>query len=718
MIINADVLKFAAEYEGDLFSGILADPPYHLTDPRSAKRGYPARNASGEWDNAGRIEAQGGKGFMGQQWDGGDIAFRPETWAAFLPLLHDGAICMAFAGTRGYHRMATAIEDAGYILHPMLVWCFGCLSEDTEILTKEGWEPYQKAIQGTDVLCYNNSENTFSFQPVEELYVYDYNEIAYRIHSERTDQLVSRNHRCLVKRANGFEFVCAEKLQSKETVPILASVSGLLESLCRDGLETVLQENNLRSTLREPSHRNQSEGQKSQANSRTKRKRYNLPAMRQSDLEIQRSTEKIGGRVLFQIVPSQTRNYPFANQEQIRQNGHEVSQLRIKGRVKSCLEGWSNVFSEAWKLFRCEVRSLSEGLSRNGTKRRLCYGASAFRGTSDGALPFAFGSGSPCQSRSDRQPHRESATVCNEPSPQTIRASRHTISDLATVTPVHYQGKVWCVRVPTGAFVARRNGRIFVTGNSGFPKATRILGKEYEETGETQKGAGSAGNVMQTGLVKTYSHSLPATDLAKAFAGHRYGLQALKPSLEPICVFQKPYRGKPVDSIIRTGAGSFNIDASRIGTSEKLGRPQSEQHFFKGLANNTYNDNSNGGRWTSNLLLDSESADMMDRQSGQLTSGKLSAGHKRGDSLNIPFGGGGTIRGNYGGDTGGASRYFFASDWDAEEHDPLYYCAKAGRRERDSGLDGMPQMMKLRDDLTEEDRAYVMSELERCGVSL
>jgi len=39
---------------------------------------------------------------------------------------------------------------------------------------------------------------------------------------------------------------------------------------------------------------------------------------------------------------------------------------------------------------------------------------------------------------------------------------------------------VWCVKVPTGAFVARRNGMAFVTGNSGFPKSMNI-GKALDQ---------------------------------------------------------------------------------------------------------------------------------------------------------------------------------------------------------------------------------------------
>lgn len=54
---------------------------------------------------------------------------------------------------------------------------------------------------------------------------------------------------------------------------------------------------------------------------------------------------------------------------------------------------------------------------------------------------------------------------------------------------------------------------------------------------------------------------------APQFTGYRYGLQAMKPALEPIIVFQKPYTGCPVDCITETGAGALNIDDGRIGGS-------------------------------------------------------------------------------------------------------------------------------------------------------
>ena len=64
-------------------------------------------------------------GFMGRAWDRTGISFRPETWAALLRVAKPGAHLVAFGGTRTWHRLASAIEDAGWQIRDCLMWLYG-----------------------------------------------------------------------------------------------------------------------------------------------------------------------------------------------------------------------------------------------------------------------------------------------------------------------------------------------------------------------------------------------------------------------------------------------------------------------------------------------------------------------------------------------------------------------------------------------------------------
>lgn len=114
---------------------VVTDPPYHLT---SASRGGSARVPGN--GPAGR-HRNGDKGFMGKTWDGGDIAFRPETWAAIGRVLCPGGYLLAFGGTRTFHRIACAIEDAGFVLQDTLCWLYGQGFPKHKSKLKPAWEP-------------------------------------------------------------------------------------------------------------------------------------------------------------------------------------------------------------------------------------------------------------------------------------------------------------------------------------------------------------------------------------------------------------------------------------------------------------------------------------------------------------------------------------------------------------------------------------------------
>tara|TARA_R100000426_G_C4825600_1_gene112610 strand:- start:2887 stop:4149 length:1263 start_codon:yes stop_codon:yes gene_type:complete len=108
--------------DGVKVDAVVTDPPYHLTSitERFGKEGSaPAQHGT---DGA---FARASRGFMGKEWDGGDIAFRAETWALCFELLKAGGHLLAFSGSRTYHRMAVAIEDAGFEIRDQIMWIYG-----------------------------------------------------------------------------------------------------------------------------------------------------------------------------------------------------------------------------------------------------------------------------------------------------------------------------------------------------------------------------------------------------------------------------------------------------------------------------------------------------------------------------------------------------------------------------------------------------------------
>ena len=64
-----------------------------------------------------------GLDFMGKQWDHGVPGV--EFWKQALRVAKPGAMLMAFGGTRTYHRLACAIEDAGWIIRDQIQWLYG-----------------------------------------------------------------------------------------------------------------------------------------------------------------------------------------------------------------------------------------------------------------------------------------------------------------------------------------------------------------------------------------------------------------------------------------------------------------------------------------------------------------------------------------------------------------------------------------------------------------
>lgn len=93
-IINGDMLCELDKLGENSVGSIVTDPPYEIN-------------------------------FMGNDWDNRGVAFSVETWKKCLRVLKPGGYLLSFAAPRMQHRIACAIEDAGFEIRDTIMWIYG-----------------------------------------------------------------------------------------------------------------------------------------------------------------------------------------------------------------------------------------------------------------------------------------------------------------------------------------------------------------------------------------------------------------------------------------------------------------------------------------------------------------------------------------------------------------------------------------------------------------
>ena len=119
----AEVIRTLADNSID---SCVTDPPYALVS--IGKRFGKPGSAEAQFGRDGAYK-RASRGFMGKQWDTGDVAFTPEFWAEVLRVLKPGGHALVFGSSRTHHRLFCAIEDAGFEIRDTVLWLFGVVSQ-------------------------------------------------------------------------------------------------------------------------------------------------------------------------------------------------------------------------------------------------------------------------------------------------------------------------------------------------------------------------------------------------------------------------------------------------------------------------------------------------------------------------------------------------------------------------------------------------------------
>lgn len=146
ILYEGDMLKMLENIKPDSIDSIVTDPPYELN-------------------------------FMGKGWDSAGVSFQKETWEKCFDVLKPGGYLLAFGGSRTFHRIACAIEDAGFEIRDTIMWIYGSgfpkslnIANSIEGRIKIGsgnTKDYKRldGIRGKSALGYHKANLDFGYRP-------------------------------------------------------------------------------------------------------------------------------------------------------------------------------------------------------------------------------------------------------------------------------------------------------------------------------------------------------------------------------------------------------------------------------------------------------------------------------------------------------------------------------------------------------------------------
>ncbi|MCK4732127.1 MAG: hypothetical protein KAT65_06665, partial [Methanophagales archaeon] len=330
------------------------------------------------------------------------------------------------------------------------------MSEDTEILGENGWKRYNQVKEGDVIATFNIEKGFIEYLPVRHVFAREYRGMMYNLKNRISDQLISPEHR-VVRRRFGAEGYTLEKIEKVYDLksPFMVPVG--------------------------------SEG-KMQGNNWVDKDVIKLIAWVIAEGTIDRSGRGSGRISIYQSKGENRKNYDeilslcsslklkyteraqkgLGNCNVIRFDADSTSKIlqyfktnKNKG-IKFIPDTIINADAETARLFLetyikgdghdgCKITNTS-AVIKDGLMQVIVnagYGATVLTRKPDNAV-----------SKKDRY---------------IIRIIRHKDTYINTVKKVNYSGVIWCPNTDNETVIARRNGKIFITGNTPFTNITLDL---------------------------------------------------------------------------------------------------------------------------------------------------------------------------------------------------------------------------------------------------
>lgn len=681
MIQHSDSLEFLKTCKDYEFDINYSDPPYGLGSEIIIKED-------------GKVDYKNARDFMnkwkmptGEYWD---------NWfkEAFRTLKY-GGYCIMFSIDRCCLLFKYYATKAGFIENQSMYWYFICSDEKTELLTKRGWLKWCD-IQKDDIVLTMNIENeTSEWQNIEKIHVYDVeNQDMVRFQNRNIDQFVTHNHRILHKsttnrryKYGSWQFKEANTFRNRKCILSIFPLAfpntehidiiygnkmcELLGWIFTDGSYGYA-DNSIRIYQNSPNESKVNKLRNLLIELGIDYKEYT----REREWDYKTGIEKKFVEHCFYFNNELTKEIRKKYPE--RKPTFDLLNLSFDER-ESLFIGMM-LGDGSYKMVN-RYQDIKEAYFSDENFNG-CFGKNKETAEFFQALCSSLGFSTSIRKRDDK------FYVVNVSHKQTTEIQRAKNK----VFEEKYTGKVWGLSVDNQNYCIRRNGKVSFTGNSNMPKAADLSKNIDKHFGAEREVVGKK------------------TELAKKYDGYKYSIAPTKQTNETILIFQKPYKTNSClhDTLAYENGdsecccGAINIDGNRVyrnpndvsGWSQS-GNKESENHSMSGknYAREPKPDHELG-RFPAQTFIDSNTAKILDKQSGDLKGGGAISEHQQNNQSKLNF-----TNGNHRGfegfdDVGGCSKILHKCDYEKGELDLYLYEPKVSGFERNAGADNNHPTLK------------------------
>lgn len=445
-VYHGDCIEVLRGLPDESVDSVVTDPPYGLADEKYVI------DAMLRWMAGDREHVPDGRGFMGKNWD--RFVPPPAVWDECLRVLKPGGHLLAFAGSRTADLMGLSIRLAGFEIRDSIAWMYACHDDRTEALTARGWVS-GRDLRDDDRIASWSPDGTIELVKPTAIQRYPFSGRMVRFRNADVDQLVTPNHRVYrqtsdrmqvagVRRASWSEWRVDEAAKINRWQRMRLPAAGRHDG---PGLGSVDYAALLGWVFAEGGVDATGNGVRV----------YQSSVNPDRVAEIDALLERLGGAKHY-VYGREYRNRPY--------DAHTwYVSGDLAARVRADLpEPKSPSWALLWAMTEAEKRAFWDAAMKGDGSRDQ----RAFWQKNRAALEWCQALLACIESRG-KIGDDERGVLHWQPS-ATVELQRRHLADSGE----DYAGEVWCVTVPSGAFVVRRNGRVSVSGNSGFPKSLDV----------------------------------------------------------------------------------------------------------------------------------------------------------------------------------------------------------------------------------------------------